>query len=92
MKYADLTAVEDISCEAMTRIVGGTTFGEFNSSRILAEGERRANLSFIKFREAFFGVPNLGQLIQFGSSVSGFPGNNTVKHSFHTDLPPGLTK
>jgi hypothetical protein len=88
MKYADLTAVEHIGRDEMSKVVGGISFGEFNSSRILAEGEGRANLQFIKDTEERVGVTNHGQLIQFGSDLTGYPGNVFVMVRFGTDVPP----
>ena len=89
MKYTDLVALEDMDRDAMSKVVGGLKWGQFLSDRLHFFDEGRANLPAIKTSEETLGIPNLGQLIQYSSDLSGYPGNNTAKIG-RTDLPPGL--
>jgi len=98
MKFADLAAVEDIDRDEMTRCVGGdTSFGEFNSARIVAAGVGRAQLPGVLALEDHYDVDHLGQLIQAADDIGGGnPGNNGAKYFFSQTtvpdmkLPPGL--
>ena len=95
MKYTDLTATEDIDRDEMSRIVGGgdNSFGQFNSARILLNGEGRAHLPGVLALEEQNGVTSLGQVIQVLQEPWGggaYPGTNTGKFHYGLDVPPGL--
>jgi len=93
MKYADLTAVEDIDSNEMTQIFGGEIpVGQFNSSHFAGvPGFGRGTLA-----KELLGFPKPGQAIQFTSDLLGFPGNNGAKAFVSSILgvdvkfPPGL--
>ena len=96
MKYADLAAVEEMHLDEMCTIVGGgdNSFGQFNSARILLNGEGRAHLPGVLALEDQNDVTNLGQLIQvlqepWGEGAS-YPGTNVGKFHYGLDVPPGL--
>jgi len=97
MKYRDLTAVDVIDRDAMTKIVGGISWGEFNSNGI--QGVGRAHLPDVKIYENNFDIKNLGLVIQsVGDSPigDGLPGNNAIKAAVNVlfdgqvQIPPGL--
>jgi len=82
MKYKDLTTVECIDRDEMSKVLGGLSFGEFLSSRVPGIG--RGNLV-----KEFFGI-SVGQAIQFLSDVTGYPGTNAGKSLNGVDMPAGL--
>ena len=99
MKYTDLTAVEDIDRDEMTKVVGGESWGEFNRGSIQDAGTGRAHLPAVLAYEEANDVRNIGQVIQDLRTVpngGGLPGNNATKSavsvvfSVSVDIPPGL--
>jgi len=90
MKFADLTAVEDVDRNEMARVVGGVTWGEAVANRIALEGVGRAFWQGGIFGEEETGTNNVGQLIQARSEENDLPGNNGVKIRVDANLPPGL--
>src|SRR4030095_63373 len=90
MKYTDLTAVEDIDRDKMSRIVGGDSFGKISGAYLASVRIGRALLPFIKDEEAAHLVTNLGQLIGVASDATGLQGNNGIKLVVGANLPPGL--
>jgi len=90
MKFTNLTAVEVIAREDMTRVVGGLKWGQAVAARIALEGVGRAFWLGVVFGEEETGTTNVGQLIQARSEENALPGNNGVKIRVDADLPPGL--
>ena len=93
MKFTDLTAVAHVDRDEMSTVIGGdTSFGEFNSDRIVAAGVGRAQLLGVQALEVRFDVTNLGQLIQAAedSIGGGLPGNNGAKYFFSQTTVPDM--
>src|SRR4029453_13446305 len=96
MKFTDLTAVEDMDGDEMTKVVGGISFGEWQSARVLAAGEGVANLPQVKANEALLGLRNFGKLVQYLSEKLDLSGGKGVRAransvgGFDIDIPPGL--
>jgi len=82
MKYTDLTAVENIDREEMSKTTGGTTLGDILPN--LVPGLGGGN-----WAKDIFGT-TLGKVIQAASNSTGVPGENAGKSIAGVDLPPGL--